>query len=106
MRISKVIYHIILPFTILFMLSISVLNWKGKVLFGLGMGDMVYLLATVISIIILLVLYLKSLKSKANQLTGPQRILVIACLIIITIISLKITIMRGPAAPWDGTIFF
>ena len=93
-------------FSILFLvwiLSMLTLILCGKVTFGHGIGDLLYLFLLVIFLIVFLFFFFSNLKRKIKM---PILISFLTFLIIMLLFTLKMTIWRGVEYPWNGQIFY
>jgi hypothetical protein len=107
MEFDRWLFHLVVIFTSVFLLAVVVLGWAGKVKFGFGLGDLAYLISTIVGVILVAVFYIRSNRSiEGDLVTLYDKYLMIACILIVIIICLKLTVLRGPASPWNGTIFF
>ena len=107
MELSRLLFHVVTIFTTVFLVGVVLLNWTGKVKFGLGLGDIVYLIIIVAIIVGVAIFYFRSLRLYDENIVSSHDIyLILVCAFIVVFICLKLTVLRGPAAPWDGTIFF
>lgn len=86
------------------LLIIVYLNFKGKVHFGWGLGDIIISAF----IIIIVILVDGALFMKTNNPIGRNFEIFIhsVAILFLVYILLKMTILRGGESPWDGQIFF
>lgn len=86
------------------LLIIVYLNAKGRVHFGLGLGDFIISVFIVIAILIIDGFVLMNTKYQVGS-NFDISIRLVAILFLIFIL-LKMTILRGGVSPWNGQIFF
>lgn len=84
---------------LLWTLTISSLIFIGKLTFGHGIGDIVYLI-----LLVLLLLVFGYFIYRNEKLNRPI-ILIVFMLVSVLLIGLKITIWRGSEYPWNGELF-
>ena len=105
---SKSSYHgfIILWFILNVLIALG--NWTGKIRFGLGMGDLIYMCIIGLAILIVAIYYYRDLRISDNiEVLSKSNLLMMGfCLIFLIFIILKITYWRGSESRWDGRIFF
>lgn len=105
---SKVYYHIFI--NILFVLNALIIigSWTGKIRFGLGMGDLVYVGIMVLFSLIVLVYYIYNILSKGlkYKLSISNVTVLTLYLCFLFFIILQMTWFRGAESKWDGKIFF
>lgn len=106
MYITKSILHVTVILSYIMLISVIVFNWQGRILFGLGLADIVYCILIFLSLVVGTILYVRSLRSNIEYLSTGDKYLIAACILFDIFILLKISILRGPAAPWDGNLFF
>lgn len=83
-------------------ISILILIFCGKAVFGQGLGDLFYLILIIILQIVFGYVFYLNYTEKINF-----PILMIILLILIPILfTLKMTIWRGSEYPWNGIFFF
>lgn len=102
---SNNIYHFAFLFFDFLLLLICVLNWLGKIHFGLGIADLPILIILVIGMIILNAIYYFS--NNTGSVFYDKQWLILGVLVMLTFFAiLKMTILRGDASPWNGQILF
>lgn len=106
--INKSIYHSFLILWFILNILIAIGNWTGKIRFGLGMGDLIYMGIIGLAIIIVAIYYYRDLRVSDNNeaLSKSNLLIMIFCLIFLIFIILKMTYWRGLESRWDGRIFF
>lgn len=80
-------------------------SWRGNVHFGWGIADFVFFGLIILTIVIIDVIFLFTLRLKSN-LYGKQKVLFWISLISLFYIFLQMTVFRGEASPWNGQILF
>ena len=102
MRSYKIYNWIVLLYFVLMIIFIL----PGRIAFGHGMGDLLYLLITACTVVIQLTVtgVLYSRQNKTGTATGFLICGTLFLLIAILLTS-KFTYGRGPELPWDGHIF-
>ncbi|NOU61490.1 hypothetical protein [Marinifilum caeruleilacunae] len=79
-------------------------NFKGRVRFGLGLGDLSISIPLIIFVLIILIIYLRNNLQRLNKVYNTK--IIITCIVELLFVFLKMTYLRGPVSPWDGNIFF
>ena len=89
-------------------LLIGIGNWTGKIRFGLGLGDLIYMVIIGLAILFAGIYYLRDLKLYPGELLISKYNLMamILCLAFLAFLILKMTYLRGWESRWDGRIFF
>jgi len=90
------------------LLSIIVyFNSKGKIHFGLGLGDVFISILIVVVILIVVAFTLFKFKGGIDDyLNIKGQIIYFLAFFFLVFIILKMTIFRGIESPWNGQIFF
>ena len=83
-------------------------NWTGKIRFGLGLGDLVYMVVIGLAVVLVGVYYYRDLKigSESDLISKSNLFVMTICFIFLVFIILKMTYWRGLESRWDGKIFF
>jgi FtsH-binding integral membrane protein len=81
----------------------AVLNLNANITFGHGLGDIYYLLFLLFLVIIVSIIFFKT----ARHINRPSAAIffLLFVLAIIFVVTLKLTIYRGPEYPWNGKFF-
>jgi hypothetical protein len=87
------------------LLVITFLSLKGRIHFGWGMADIVLLGIILITLLIVDVIFVFSLK-ETSFFFHKKKLIIGIGLIFLIYICLQMTLLRGPASPWNGNIFF
>ena len=87
------------------LIIISFLSLNGRVHFGWGMADIV--LVGTILIVLLMVNLIYAFSSKDTSFFFNKRKLIVGIgLVFLLYVCLQMTLLRGPASPWNGNVFF
>ena len=97
---AKYAYWVMVGLTIIFIL----LFVSGFIVFGHGIGDIIYAFYVVIFFIFISVLRCKVLKGRMSLVMEYAFLCMIA--VFIGYITLKFTMFRGPEYTWNGRIFY
>ena len=84
---------------------IAILIAKGKIHFGLSLGDTFIFEIIIVFVLGIDITYLLSLKKTGFFHRNQKSILIIAGIFMLWIL-LQMTLLRGTLSPWDGQIFF
>jgi len=84
-----------------FQALIAYLSLKGKLVYGYGLGDLFYLILYIAATIIVTFITSFIYKNK-KSIWIPNLLLFTLCIFNL----LQVTILRGPALPWNGRILF
>jgi hypothetical protein len=103
-NILRLLYHAYMIMWFILNLSIALGNWTGKIRFGHGMGDLIYI--GIIGIVVLIVCIYYYINFKENSNTRGKLIIMAICFIFLIFITLKMTYWRGLESRWDGRVFF
>jgi hypothetical protein len=88
---------------IVWTLTVFVLDFKGYIAFGHGMGDIFDLIIIFLVAIFLSIIYIKGIRKLKKTLWGL--IFMGVLLVDVIVVILMHTIFRGPEFPWNGTLF-
>lgn len=99
------IYRFFMIFWLISVLLIIIGSLWGKITFGYGLGDFIYLFPTIAVLLIFGIIYITDMFK--NILTPSNRTyMLVLCALVLTAILLKITIFRGPEYSWNGQFFY
>ncbi len=87
------------------LLIITFLSLKGRIHFGWGMADIVLLGIILIFVLIVDLIFVFSLK-ETTLFFNKKKIIIGIGLVFLIYICLQMSLLRGPASPWNGYIFF
>ena len=100
-------YHIFMLFWFISITLIVLGSFMGKLRFGYGLGDLLYVLLTIGILLVFGGVYLYDRFKGLNLLDSPiHTYVIIFCTLVLVFLILKITILRGPESSWDGRIIF
>lgn len=103
---TKKIFNSFMILYFIFLILITIGNWNGYIRFGLGLGDLIYLVLIVFIFFISLIVYIRSLKRGSNIFTLGDKTFIVFCILFSIFLLLKITVFRGDESLWDGKVFF
>ena len=106
MTINRYVYHTVMTLWFVAIILIMVGNWKGRIRFGLGLGDFLYLGIMAAAICVGAIIYIRSISSFKFYHSKWNIFFFLSCIFFLTFILLKITIFRGGESTWDGRILF
>jgi hypothetical protein len=95
---SKYIYWLFIFWSII----ILILAFSGYIVFGHGLGDVLYYLIIIVFLIIVTILRTILLKKWNSKY---KFIIIILIALFVTYITVKATVLRGPEYPWNGRMF-
>jgi hypothetical protein len=101
-RIGKWINWIVFAY----LLGISVLPWMGKLSYGAGMGDVIFIILTsafTITHFLILVIFIHARREPVEK--GIALLIGILFMLLAVAFTYKFTIGRGVESPWDGNVF-
>lgn len=84
--------------------AVIILSIPGKITFGNGLGDL-QMLMIVVAFWFLATVFTFAI-ARDRQSKPLSVTFTVAVLLFIAFISLRLTLWRGPAYPWDGQIIF
>ena len=107
-KINKSFYHAFMIIWFMSNVLITVGSLTGKIRFGLGLGDLIYIGVVGLAVIIAAIYYYIDFRVSGNSLVVTKRNLLVmaCCLIFLLYIILKMTYWRDWESKWDGRIFF
>jgi len=105
MNIKKYIYHIYMLLWFIINILIAFANWIGKLRFGYGLGDLIYIGLIGLVIIIVGTYYITDLVFKFDKKEFSKSNIIVSIFSLLFIL-LKVTLLRGLESRWDGNIFF
>jgi len=80
--------------------------WIGKLRFGYGLGDLIYIGLIGLVIIIVGTYYITDLVFKFDKKEFSKSNIIVSIFSFLLFILLKVTLLRGLESRWDGNIFF
>lgn len=89
-------------FFVLWVTLLTCLDVIGVVTFGHGLGDIFFLLALIVWLLITIIYWVKR-----RILPSRKAVAVVVLMAVLTIVlsTLKMTVFRGPEYPWNGQLF-
>lgn len=102
---SQYWYYLFIVLWNAILILIASYSWKGRIHFGLGLAD--FLIFSLILLMILLIDVFFYLSFNPNSFFYEKsQLIIIICIISLIYIILQMTVLRGPASPWNGQVFF
>lgn len=89
------------------LIIIAVGNWNGRIHFGLGLADIIYVFIIAGVLLLVGILYVTDLyKMPSSSVSKKNITLGLICFVFLVFIILKMTFLRGGESSWNSKIFF
>src|SRR5690606_3936197 len=101
----NILTKILFGLTTIFLIAVIALTFFGELTFGYGLGDLFYLMFSIVALLIVTVTYFATKRLDFNKKKLFGGLISVGLVLTIYIFGRLVTVDRGSENKWDGHVF-